>query len=373
MQFLSAKIDNFRNYDHIEINFCERLNIFIGDNGQGKTNLLEAIYLLASGESFRNIEDINTYKKNKNLLSSLKGNLDRDQKKYLIQILLGEKKIFKINDKPQQSKFLKAHFPSVIFTPDSLGIIKESSEQRRSLLDQALILKNEKSAQIFLDYRKALKTRSRILKDFKEEKQNYSETIKLLDSIQEIFLRLGTEISSLRIEFINEIENEFNNAIQYILGDQNVDISVDYLISKENHRKSSSDQIYRVLEKRMKELLSAELSTGTSLIGPQRHDINFIFNQKDSRFYCSQGQQRAIILSFKVAQIMNYKKYFGFYPLLLLDDVLSELDLKKQNALISFLHEVNTQVFLTTTDVNLPHLFHLESMKVFKIKEGQIV
>lgn len=375
MQIRSAKLINFRNYKQLELDFSDRVNIFIGDNGQGKTNLLEAIYLLTSGQSFRDITDINTLKSNSDLDSKslLLCNLTKETKEFMIKIILSEKKHIKVNDKLVQTKFLNAHFPTIVFSPDSLEIIKSGSEKRRLLIDQALTLKSENNATLLMDYKRALKTRNRILKDLKEEKQPLLVTMKLLEALHESFIPLAVDVSMSRIQYLKELEKDFNNAIQYILRDKNVDISVDYVISKENHKNSAKNQVTEAIQKRVKELLSAELSTGMTLVGPQRHDINFKFNQNDSRFYCSQGQQRAIILSFKVAQIMNYKKSFGFYPLLLLDDVLSELDMTKQSALISFLHEIKTQVFLTTTDVNLPHLFSMDPLKVFKIKEGQIV
>lgn len=375
MQLQSAKIQNFRNYKFLELQFSEHLNIFIGDNGQGKTNLLEAIYLTTSGESFRDIEDYLTLKNSSeiNATTRIRGLYLKNQKTFLTEINLNEKKRILVNEKLSSSRILKKEFPSIVFSPDSLEVIKESSDKRRQLIDQSLSLRSESYPKVLADYRKILKMRNRVLKEKKEERQSLTETEELLAALGKPFLELATNVTLSRINFITELHNDFNNAIQYILGSKNVDISVDYWISKEKLIKASWDQIYHLIQKRMNELLSAELSTGVTLVGPQRHDINFIFNQKDSRFYCSQGQQRAIILSFKVAQIMNYKKNFGYYPLLLLDDVLSELDIQKQSALVSFLHEVRTQVFLTTTDVNLPNLFRMDSLKVFKIKEGQIV
>lgn len=103
----------------------------------------------------------------------------------------------------------------------------------------------------------------------------------------------------------------------------------------------------------MFELKDAEIAYGSSLVGPQKHDVTFLYNQNDSRFYCSQGQQRAMILSFKMAQIVYHRKAFGVYPILMLDDVLSELDLAKREKLILFLKDIDTQIFLTTTDLNV--------------------
>jgi DNA replication and repair protein RecF len=126
------------------------------------------------------------------------------------------------------------------------------------------------------------------------------------------------------------------------------------------------------LHKRLLELRDAELASGASLVGPQKHDIFFLYGQKDSRFYCSQGQQRAIILSFKMAQIVYHRRVHGFYPALMLDDVLSELDEGKKTALINFLQEINTQIFITTTDLLLPGNFALENSAVMTVKNGAL-
>ncbi len=256
MQIRSAKIINFRNYNQIELDFSDRVNIFIGDNGQGKTNLLESLNLLTSGQSFRDITDINTLKKNSDLSSKsfLFCSLRKDTKDFSIKMVLSEKKVITVNDKQVQTKFLNAHFPTIVFSPDSLETIKSGSEKRRLLIDQALALKSENNSALLLDFKRALKTRNRILKDLKEEKQNYQVTMKLLEALHESFINLAVNVTMSRIQYLNEIEKDFNNAIQYILRDENVDISVDYLISKENHKNSAKNQVTEAIQKRVKEL-----------------------------------------------------------------------------------------------------------------------
>ena len=134
-----------------------------------------------------------------------------------------------------------------------------------------------------------------------------------------------------------------------------------------NDMKSLQHQI------RMKELETAEIKSGVSLVGPQKHDVIFLYSGNDSRFYCSQGQQRSIILAYKMAQIVYHQRIHGFYPLLLLDDVLSELDLLKQESLISTLNQTETQTFVTTTDVLLLSKLSMNRASVFKIQNGQVI
>ena len=122
----------------------------------------------------------------------------------------------------------------------------------------------------------------------------------------------------------------------------------------------------------MQELELAEIQSGGSLVGPQKHDVIFLYDGNDSRFYCSQGQQRSIILAFKMAQIVYHQRVHGYYPVLLLDDVLSELDLGKQESLISTLNQTETQTFVSTTDVSLISKLSMSNSRVFNIKNGQI-
>jgi DNA replication and repair protein RecF len=147
---------------------------------------------------------------------------------------------------------------------------------------------------------------------------------------------------------------------------------VEYVISSEKALLYSPDQVHDLMKKRLIQLHDAELSSGASLVGPQKHDLTFLYDGNDSRFYSSQGQQRALILSFKMAQIVYHRRTHDSYPLLMLDDVLSELDAEKRESLIKFLSEINTQIFITTTDFDLPGSLKSEDCAVINIREGQI-
>ena len=194
-----------------------------------------------------------------------------------------------------------------------------------------------------------------------------------LESLNPSFLKLATELTYLRITTLNEIKPEVEMALSKIHSNASVNFDFDYVISDQNHKNSALKNIAEILQKRMLELQSAELKTGVSLVGPQKHDVIFLYNGNDSRFYCSQGQQRSIILAYKMAQIVYHKRVHGFYPLLLLDDVLSELDLLKQESLISTLNQTETQTFVSTTDVSLLSKLSMNKASVFKIKNAQVI
>ncbi len=373
MIFKNIRLVNFRNYQDVNMSFSPRVNVFIGENGQGKTNLLEALYLVTQGESFRYSSNSTIIQKSyeQSIIQSL---LTQEDLVYKIQLGLAKtKKLQTLNGKKITSADAKKMFSCVIFCPESLSSIKEGAEHRRSLIDEMLITFDKRNSNLLADYRKILKTRNKVLKNNVLGVFDLPTTLNLLESLKAEFVRLAAELTFARTYALIGLLGEFNSAMQYISTNPNVDISVEYLVSDRNLLSATKSEIKFYLEKRMSELHDAELTAGTSLVGPHKHDIVFLYDQNDSRFFCSQGQQRAIILSFKIAQIVYHRKAYGTYPVLMLDDVLSELDNSKKDALISFLHEINTQIFITTTDFSLPNIFSLEQLSVVRIKDGIIL
>lgn len=372
--FQSLLLKSFRNFEEVSLSFSPRVNVFIGENGQGKTNLLEALYISSTGNTFRYAENINLIKKEKseaNIKAKiLLGDFDYELK---IQILKSKKNYFLQNKKIPASVLLQK-FPVVIFSPESLAAIKEGSDQRRQLVDDYLVSFNNKNAELILEFKKCLKTRNKILKQLQENQDEYSQ--KVLESINPIFIKLSIELTQQRILAINTLLPKMNEVIKSIFK-KNVDIMVEYVISGENFAQKNRSDIENALHKRMVELSAAEKASGVSLVGPQKHDIKFLYCGNDSRFYCSQGQQRALILSFKMAQIVYHKRAYGTYPVLMLDDVLSELDSYRRESLISFLTEINSQIFITTTDIELPKEIKFgatqENCSVVNIQDGEVI
>lgn len=372
MKFLELRLQDFRNYRSLEVALSPGMNFFLGDNGQGKSNLLEAIRLLSTGSPFRP-GDQSTLIRFSQERAFLQGKIERNQLDYEVQLeLLKSRKNVILNGKRSTSSQLQSLFPTVLFSPESLQAIKEGADQRRELLDELLISLHPAHAELIADYRKALKSRNRLLKDHLEGLSPLNETLALLESLEPRFFSLARDLTTARLQAIREIQAEFQAAYRDV-SRSTVDISVEYVISGESALQMQPEETHDLMRKRAQELRSAELSSGVSLVGPQKHDVIILCNQKDSRFYCSQGQQRALILSFKMAQIVYHRRAHGMYPVLLLDDVLSELDASKRQALISFLHEIRTQVFLTTTDLTLPESFSLDSSAIIEIAKGELV
>ncbi len=376
MIFKEIQLKNFRNFSELTAKFSPRINFLVGDNGQGKTNLLEALYLFSNGDSFRYGENAVLIKDQENE-SVVQVLAESKNLQYELKLLLQKsKKTFSANGKKVTTAELRKKFASVLFSPESLSSIKEAGDHRRELVDELLVSLNSVNADLLADYKKALKTRNKLLKDSLEGITPKSQTVALLESLEPSFLRLASQLTHARLQALKALLPDFNAAMHDISreapADSMVEISVEYRASGQNLMQKDLDEVHEMLHKRIMELRDAELAAGASLVGPQKHDIIFLYGQKDSRFYCSQGQQRAIILSFKMAQIVNHRRVHGFYPALMLDDVLSELDGGKRTALIKFLHEINTQIFITTTDLFLPQSFALESFSVMKVINGAL-
>lgn len=370
MQYLNLSLNGFRNYSSAYTELNPRVNIFIGKNGQGKTNLLEALFLLTQGYSFRYGENSTFINSNFNeaILKTkiINQSLEND---LTLQILKSKKNLF-LNNKKISNQLILNRFPVVIFSPESLAIVKEGDDQRRNLIDQHLSNIDIKNRELIQNYKKVLKTRNRVLKDHLQGIRPINETEDLLESLNTTFIDLATQLTVARIENLIKITPELNNAMRFISKTQNVDILVEYVISGQDGLSLTSEKIKNIIQNRCVELHQAELSSGISLVGPQKHDVKFLYNGNDSRFYCSQGQQRALILSYNMAQIVYHRTVHGNDPVLMLDDVLSELDSDKRLALISFLKEIKSQIFITTTDLNLPREIQNREIAVFNIEKN---
>jgi len=371
MQIINnLEVVNFRNFNKAKLNFNKSVNLIIGQNGFGKTSLLEAISLLISGNSFRPGKYEN-YIKFENDFSKIKIELENSYSSHQIEYkFLKNKKELLFDNKKISSSKLFQRLNYVLFSPESLSVIKNGPDERRNLIDSILSSFSSTNYKKISDFKKCLKSRNKILKDHKKEKISSSQALQVLNSLDEIYLLKSAEISFERIKVLNELKPYIKNAYNFILGDKNVDIAVDYIISSQTANKLNEKSIIELLQKRRTELINAELAMGVSLIGPHKHDIKFLHNEKDSRYFCSQGQQRAYVLAIKMAQIVYYYALFNKYPLLLLDDVMSELDETKRQNLLNFLRGIKAQIFITTTDFNLQKRIDHSNLSVYEIKSG---
>lgn len=370
MQLNTLGLKSFRNISEAFLRLSPRLNIFIGDNGQGKTNFIESIHLLIEGESFR-YSDYSTLIQFGQQQAFVKASLTNNDLEYQILLkILGNKKETLVNDK-KTTKIEQYLPPVVLFSPESLSVIKESADERRKLLDSLIETCIKNGKQLLLDFKKALRTRNKILKDISEDKISREMGLQTLDSVNQIYFNLAAKLTYLRIKCLTDIKPFVQEALVKIeTKNPNVSFDFSYVISDQKIVENSEEMLITLMKKRAQELLPAELSAGISLVGPQKHDVIFLYSGNDSRFYSSQGQQRSVILAFKMAQIVYHFRVNGFYPVLLLDDVLSELDQTKQSSLVLALNEIQTQTFLTSTDIEVLKKLNIDRSSVFNVQNG---
>lgn len=385
MYLKDIQLTEFRNFKALKVDLRQKINFFVGENGQGKTNLLESVYLLCRGQSFRPADKNGLVRfpsseaSVKPVAASIGATFVKPDTQPLttleffanLRIADGKKRAM-INGKAVSSAALMTQFPVILFSPESLSAIKEGPDLRRQLVDEMMISHAPRQAQLLKDYAKALKTRNRLLRNIADNIGDRQSQIDSLEGLNKIFLLLGAHLSIARIKALKEILPDAKTAIGSILGSSDVDISLEYVISGQTANAFSEAQIFDTLLNRSRELANQELSAGTSLVGPHKHDIKVLFAGKDSRFYCSQGQQRALILALKIAQIVYHHRVQQTYPILLLDDVMSELDAKKRVNLMSFLESISAQILITATDLTWPEQFAQGAGSIFAVKRGSI-
>jgi DNA replication and repair protein RecF len=369
------KIKNFRNIQSVHAQFCPNVNIFFGENAQGKTNLLEAIYTALHGESFRTTQFENLLSMtHQNEPASTELTIIKKKLSFKLNSLLSktEKKTF-LNEKKVTKSTIRREFSTILFSPESLSVIKNSDRERRDLVDDLVESVYFEQSKILVEYRKLLRQRNSLLKDFKENKYEINpKNILYLETLTEKFLNCGAALVTIRVEALQKIIPRLEQVLRGVFNQNDVDIAVDYMISDIAYREINLETAHDAMYKRWLLLKSAEIKTGHSLVGPHKHDICLLFNGKDSRHYCSQGQQRLLILAFKMAQIGLHFDVHGTYPILLLDDVLSEIDEQKRHKLIETLESLRAQIFITTTENTVLRYMNRGEYFVFEVKKGQL-
>lgn len=373
MHFSQLSFRNFRNFESVGVRLNPGVNIFLGNNGQGKTNLVEGLHLLVKGTSFRHGQGDVFLRKipgGRAEQASVHGTVDRGGllSELCFKCQTGHKS-FTQDGKKVAASALPERYPAVLFSPESLIAIKEGPDQRRLLIDDALQSMGGRDGHRVPDFRRALRSRNRMLKDFKAGIYSENQVAALLEAFDEVYIPISATLAMSRLQLLKAMEPKIRDAVRFISEDL-VDISVDYEISDLSAKEWDLSAIIEAHRNRLKLLRKSELSVGTSLVGAHKHEISFLSGGNDARYFCSQGQQRTLILGFKMAQIMYHHSVFQIHPLLLLDDVLSELDPNKGANLLKFLESVRSQILLTSTDISFPFEFAAQGMSVFRLNAG---
>lgn len=342
------------------ISFSEEVNIFLGENAQGKTNLLEGIYLNAMARSFKTNRDKEMVRFGEDY-ARLKSVVEYDGDEHTIEIAIGKdgKKAIRIDGiKAVKTSELLDKVHIIVFSPEDLKIVKDDPSRRRTFIDRELCKIRPGYVNELNNYRRALKQRNAYLKeDFSDDA--------ILDIWDYELVKSGSRIIRMRKDFIRKID-EISRDIHSSISGGRESLKLQYEASVECEYGAEEDVFRRLLE----EGRDRDRQHRTTHRGPHRDDIRIIANEIDLRKYGSQGQQRTAALSLKLSEIIITEEETGEKPILLLDDVLSELDNERQKYLIHSLGK--NQLFITTTDLIGSVARSLPEGKVYQIRNGQV-
>ena len=355
MYINKIEIKNFRNYEKQEIELNPHINIFYGDNAQGKTNILEAIFISGFGKSFRTSKEKEMIKLGEDFLEAtvFYQKSDRDGK---IRTVISNKKQIDVNGiKIKKLSELIGKINLVIFTPDDIQILKSGPEKRRRFLDMMIGQLRPKYVYILNLYLKTLEQRNNYLKQIKEENKPES----MLEIWDEKLAEYAEIICKYRTEFIEKLNSKIKEIHSEVTSNSE-EIKIEYITECNNR------EIYLQLLKQRRKL---DTIKGYTTKGIHRDDFKCIINDKEIEVYGSQGQHRTAILSLKLAELYVIYDEIGEYPILLLDDFMSELDEKRRKSFLSYIKD--TQVIITCTDKM--ELNNLNEYKLFKVKNGKII
>lgn len=358
MKINNLKLKNYRNYEELNLKFSDYKNIIIGDNGIGKTNIVEAIYYLALTKSFRCPNDILLIK-DKEEISIIEANIKTKINNNYKIILSKTGKNIKIDNKTinKISDYI-SKLNIILFTVDDLKLIKDNPSIHRKLINMELSQFDNNYLKLLSLHNKILKQRNAYLKSMLI---NGNLSKEYLDILTKKLIEIGLKIYEIRKKYIDEINIHLNNIFFKIVKKEN--LKIEYISQYSNKK----DEIIKDYNKNYKK----DLNYGKTHIGVHLDDFIFKINDKEARNYLSEGEQKNAIISFKLAEIkycINNKKQT---PILILDDLFSELDNKKINSLISFFKK-SYQIFITTTDIQKVNKKLLNNCRVIHIKKTRI-
>ncbi len=371
MKLKKLELVNFRNYKDLDLNFNSNKILIVGKNARGKTNILESIYYLSSLKSHRAKTENELIYWGESV-ANLKLNFEKDNNDSKLEIILNppKKKILKVNEikKNKYSEFI-SQLKTVNFEVDDLLLLRGTPENRREWLDLAI-------NQIYSAYYDRLNKYNKI----KQQKINYLKNSKVLTFDANLFdvynsqmAIAGSNILYLRLKFLKEIIKYAKIMHKNIACDEELDIVYNSTILgdiflDENYILPGINEIVEIYNQKLEEKRELELLRLQSLVGVHRDDISYFINNIDSKKFASQGQQRTIVLSLKLAQVNLINEKTGYNPILLLDDVLAELDDLRQSYLLETINE-NIQTIISSVDTYQFDKKYLKNVQIFNIND----
>ena len=362
---------NFRNYDRLNLQEIGDLTVLVGENGVGKTNILEGIQLLTSASSFRHPK-ISQLIREGETNARLSASLGDGSRSLLTKLVLEEKKrSYTVNGKAKAISEVRGTLPAVVFTPDDLEIAKKSSSVKRQALDDLGMQLAKSYDVVCRDYEKTLRYKNRLLKE--------EASAGLVEAINETLVTCGSQLHCFRVALFNKIvafAASHYDEISETRGQFSATYvpSWHYLADREcvtspengDFEPVSRDEVRELMVSNLRLYAEEERSRKRGLIGPHNDKITFFLAGRDVSSYASQGQQRSIVLSWKLAEVDMVKNSKGIKPILLLDDVMSELDERRRKMLVNSV-KTEIQTFITSTDLSPFNSDLLERARVVEI------
>ncbi|WP_085993780.1 DNA replication/repair protein RecF [Oceanobacillus senegalensis] len=368
MHIERLELTNYRNYEKLSISFDDKINVVIGENAQGKTNLMEAIYVLAFTKSHRTSHEKELIQWEKDY-AKIEGRIIRRNQSLPLDIVLSSKgKKAKLNHLEQRrlSDFIGA-INVVMFAPEDLTLVKGPPQIRRRFIDMELGQIQPTYIYHLGKYQRILRQRNQLLKQL-QRREIKDRT--MLDVLTDQLVEHASIILEKRFMFL-ELLKSWASPIHYGISRGLENLEIKYNASIEVSEEENKGKIEDIYLSKFQEIQEKEIERGTTLIGPHRDDLLFHVNNKDVQTYGSQGQQRTTALSVKLAEIELINKEVGEYPILLLDDVLSELDDFRQSHLLNTI-QGKVQTFVSTTSVDGIHHKTLEKAEMFRVVNGTV-
>ncbi|MBO5474960.1 MAG: DNA replication/repair protein RecF [Bacilli bacterium] len=360
MQILDLKLLNFRNYEKLELQFNPYKNIIIGKNGMGKTNIVEAIYVLALTKSFRGSKENVIIKYNTDL-ARIEGTIkDKYKDTYKVIIKNNEKKVKINNTNIDRISDYISRINIVLFTSEDLKLIKDTPNTRRKLINIELSQFSNDYLKILTMYNKVLKQRNSYLKLLYV---NGNASKDYFDILTNQLIEIGMKVNKYRADFIDNISKYIEVNYEKITKKSGLK-----LVYKSDFLNKSKEELIKIYKRE----LNRDITLGKTNIGVHRDDYEFYLNDKNLKDYGSEGEQKNAVISLKLAEINIFKEEKNVNPILILDDLFSELDQQKINNILKFISE-DIQTFVTTTDLKKVSKKLMENSKVFKVDNGNVM
>lgn len=355
----SLKLQNYRNYEYLNMNFDEKINIIYGDNAQGKTNILESMYVCATSKSHRGSKDREIIRFD-NDESHIKVNVKKNDMNYRIDMHLKKNKPkgIAVNGIPiKRAVELFGILNIVFFSPEDLNIIKNGPSERRRFIDMELSQLDKIYLDCLINYNKVVNQRNSLLKEYAFSGRE--DIISSLDIWDMQLVKYGNDVIKSREKFVKEINDLVKSIHTKLSGDrEQLEIIYEPCVKEQDFE----SELVRVRDR--------DLKFKCTNIGPHKDDMCFLINGMDVRKYGSQGQQRTAALSLKLAEIELVKQIIHDTPVMFLDDVLSELDSRRQNFLLDSIGNIQTMITCTGLDEFINNRFSIN--KIFKVVNGTV-